>query len=268
MQTLQIGTRIIDEVHLDFHLNFKIDLYSHVERSISLSATLKADDPFLTRMYEVAYPRGMRYAGQPYNKYVNSYAWLYQVWDPKKIRTTEWGSTSYSHHAFEKSIMKLPNYLDDYLEMITAAVRDMYTRTYEKGDRCLVYCAGVQTCTIVKDHLKAAFPSMDVRRYVEDDPYEDVLQADISVSTLLSAGTGLDIPMLTSVVLTTAISSSQSNIQGFGRLREIKDRSLRFAYFVCTDIPKHLEYHLRKKMLLSSMAKTYSPINYPVVIGH
>ena len=54
------GIRLIDEVHQDFHLNFKIDLYTNIPHSIALSATLISDDGFMNAMYEIAYPSGQR----------------------------------------------------------------------------------------------------------------------------------------------------------------------------------------------------------------
>ena len=43
---INVGIRLIDEVHQDFHLNFKIDLYTNVKKTISLSATLQSDNKF------------------------------------------------------------------------------------------------------------------------------------------------------------------------------------------------------------------------------
>ena len=266
-QTLAVGVRLIDEVHQDFHLNFKLDLYTHVERSISLSATLKGDDPFLNRMYETAYPKSMRYSGLAYDKYIYAYAWVYRVQKPEQLRTMEYGSTTYSHHAFEKSVMRNKRLMDDYLDMIVAAAMRFHFEKYQKGDKLLIYCSSIQMCTLVVEHLKASFKGVDVRRYVEDDPYENLLDPDVRVSTLLSAGTGHDIPGLTTVILTTAISSSQSNIQGFGRLRKLADKRMQFVYFVCNDVPKHMEYHERKKDLLKTMALEYDSLPYHHPLG-
>lgn len=266
---LGVGVRLIDEVHQDFHLNFKVDLYTNVPHSISLSATLKSDDPFLNRMYELTYPKNIRYTGLAYNKYVHAYSWIYQVKDAEyKLRTTEWGSTLYSHNAFEKSIFKNRELLRDYLNMIVNAAKIFFIDKYKKGERLLIYCSSIQTCTAVVERLTQEFEnSMIVKRYVENDPYENLMQADISVSTLLSAGTGVDIPGLKTVILTTSISSSQSNIQGFGRLRKIEDKRLQFVYFVCSDIPKHIEYHEKKKDMLKHMALSYGSISYDTVLG-
>jgi hypothetical protein len=267
MPLLNVGVRLIDEVHQDFHLNFKLDLYAHVERSISLSATLVADDPFLTKMYELAYPKAMRFAGLPYNKYIHSYSWIYRFNKPQFIKTNEFGQTSYSHIAFEKSLMKRPVELTGYIEMIETCVRQTYLQDYKPGDKLLIYCASINLCTEVKNRLKALHKNLDVRRYVEDDPYTNLLEPDIRVSTLLSAGTGHDIPGLTTVILTPSVSSTQSNIQGFGRLREIKGRRVNFIYFVCSDFQKQIDYHEKKKLILKNTALSYSSISYPHFIG-
>ena len=77
-----------------------------------------------------------------------------------------------------------------------------------------------------------------------------------------SAGTAVDIDKLSTVIMTTAMNSSQGNIQGMGRLRELKDGSTpRFLYFVCTDIDTHIRYHVRKREILKSRARYYSAIN-------
>jgi hypothetical protein len=46
--------------------------------------------------------------------------------------------------------------------------------------------------------------------------------------------------------LSVAINSSVSNLQALGRLREIVGRIVRFYYFYCEQIPKHVEYHYNK----------------------
>jgi superfamily II DNA or RNA helicase len=74
-----VGLRLIDEVHQDFHLNFKIDLNTNVKESISLSATLLSNDPFIEKMYEIAYPLANRFRGLALDKYIDSYAIHYRL---------------------------------------------------------------------------------------------------------------------------------------------------------------------------------------------
>lgn len=265
LQVIGAGTLIKDEVHQDFHLNTILDCYTNVPYSISLSATLVSDDEFINKMYEVVYPAEDRYKGAVYKQYISAKALMYNVEWINKIRTKEFNQPAYSHIAYEKSIVRNRMIYENYLRLIRWSVKYCYAEheTFKKGDKCLVFCASIDMCTRVAQYLASQYPKHIVKRYVEDDPYENLNTADIIVSTVLSAGTAVDIPNLTSVILTVALKSSQSNIQGFGRLRELKDgRTPEFWYFVCENIPKHMEYHQRKKVLLEQKAKEYRIIRY------
>lgn len=260
MQVCKIGNRMIDEVHMDFHLNFKIDLYTHVENSISLSATLISDDKFVSAMQYIAYPDFMRFKGMEFDKYVHSKDLHYKVVDPENMQTTERGSSNYSHMAYEKNFYRSKKLMMDYLNLIGDQVEEHYIKRRVPGDRCLVYGASIQFCTTLAEYLKKRFANRDVRRYVENDPYDNLMEAEICVSTVGSAGTGHDIPGLITVILTPSIASSASNIQGFGRLRNLEGKVMVFVYFSCSDIPKHMDYHDRKELLLAGMALSREPI--------
>lgn len=264
---LKAGTRLVDEVHEDFHLNFKIDLYTHVPVSISLSATLISDDPFVAKMQEIAYPKSIRYTGLPYDRYIHSFAVMYNVSHPELIRTTEYGSTTYSHHVFEQSIMKHKHFLVSYLAMIKDLAERYFFSTFQGGDRLLIYCTSIKMCTIVTDYLLREYPKVDIRRYVEKDPYENLMNARVSVSTIQSAGTGHDIAGLMTVIMTPAVSSRGSNIQGYGRLRKVPDRQTQFIYTTCTDVPKHIKYHEQREMLLKIMAKEHFLLENQYTVG-
>lgn len=254
-QTIGAGLRIIDEVHMDFHLNFRLDLYTHVEKTISLSATMTADNPFINRMYMLAFPDSLRYKGLVYDKYIEVQALLYGLTFPSPLRFLRKGLKSYSHVDFEKSLMKpdrqgnqIPQ-LRRYLNMINEVVYEQYIKVMSPGQRMLVFAATVELCTIIADDLKRRYPDLYIGRYTADDDYKVLSQNDISVSTVLSAGTAVDIDGLRVVLMTTALNSSQSNEQALGRLRRLKkwpELTPLFMYFVCEDIPHHVKYHLAK----------------------
>jgi len=265
-EALKAGSKLVDEVHEDFHLNWKIDMYTHVEHSISLSATLLPDDPFLKNMCEIAYPSMERYNGEAYHKYISARAVIYKTRKPEQIRSREPGASNYSHYAFEKYVMKHPDVLKNYLALISEIVEKGYVAKRSEGHRCLVFASLIEMCTLITEHLKKKFPHLDVRRYMEDDPYEDLVEPDIIVSSLQNAGTAVDVPGLLTVVMTTAITSSQGNVQGFGRLRELfGDLAATpwFYYLVCEDVQKHLDYHEKKKDLLKDRALTYNVVYMP-----
>lgn len=266
-EVLKVGMRLIDEAHQDWHLTFKLDLYTHVEKSISLSATLINNDPFLSKTYDIAYPKKDRFAGLALDRYIDSYAVHYRFDKPDKIRTTEYGRTTYSHQAFEKSILKYPKILEGYLKLIDYIVDIGFMAHTRKLKKLLIFAASIELCTVITEYLKTKYPQYDVRRYVADDEYDDLMDSEICVSTLGSSGTALDIPNLTNVILTPAISSVQSNIQSLGRLRKLPDDAkVEFHYFVCNDIQKHLDYDRDKKTMLEKRAKTFSRIHSGIVI--
>lgn len=267
IQVLGCGVKLVDEVHEDFHLNFKIDLYTHVEWSISLSATLVSDDAFISKMHEVAYAKKLRYSGLAYDKYVDSYALRYRIVNGDRLRSTEVGSSNYSHMAFEKNFFKNEKLLKAYLELICHQFEEHFLVRYQDDQRCLIYGASIQMCTLITEYMKKKYKDLDIRRYVEDDPYANLMEAQVCISTIGSAGTGHDIPKLITVILTVAIASKASNIQGFGRLRNLPGLEMVFIYFTCMDIAKHVEYHEKKEFLLAGMAKSTRIIDLPYVVG-
>lgn len=265
-ETIRCGMRLIDEVHQDFHLNFKIDLYTNIERSISLSATMVNYDQFMERMYKIAYPIKTRFEGPPLDKYVIARELSYHIREDRKYNVTEYNSNMYSHHAFEKSILKVKDFRDNYCKLIWNTLEIGFMHNYIKGQRCLIFCSSIDMCTVVTNYMKNRYPDLLVRRYVEDDPYENLLESDIAVSTLQSAGTAHDIANLKTVVLTVAINSLQSNVQSLGRLRKLKDVNTYFFYFVCQDIPKHIAYAIDKEKMLLQRAANLIKINAPFLV--
>lgn len=255
---IKAGIRIVDEVHLDLHLQCKIDLYTHIEHSISLSATLLSDDPFIRKMQEMLYPLKDRYDSGEVNKYIDTFGVTYALETMNGIRTTEFGSASYSQTAYEKSLMKNRPRLMKYLNMIDWILNESYFKVTREKKKFLIYVGSIMLAGVVTNFLKQKYPHLDIRRYCEDDPYENLLDPDIRVSTVLSAGTGHDVKNLVGVLLTIALSSIQANIQSLGRLRQLPDgHPVEFYWLTCKDIPKHLEYHKAKEDLMSKRAKSY-----------
>lgn len=260
---LKAGIRLIDEVHQDFHYNYKLDLYTNIDQVISLSATMEFDSAFVTKMSQIAYPTDLRFKGQPFHKYVDAISVFYRFREPNRIRTRERNRTTYSQHALEKSIIKYSDVLKNFLFMLNRISHAYFFRDHKPREKLLIYCISIDMCTRVTEYLKQIHPDKDVRRFVENDPEENRTEPDVIVSSLQKAGTAFDIPNLRTVIMAIATTSSPGNIQGFGRLRELKNGSTpRFVYLSCTDIKKHLEYHERKKTLLNGMALTYRSDTY------
>lgn len=252
--TVGAGLRLIDEVHLDLHMQLKIDTYTNIERSISLSATMLNNDPFIEKMQKLLYPLDNRYNGLALKKYIRAYACLYYIKQHRRYNTKEYGSNNYSHNAFEKSILKDITFRDAYFELIKGIAEEHYMKRKKPGQKLLVFCASVNLCTKLTDFFKKCYPHLDVRRFVQDDPDENMLEPDIRVTTVLSGGTAHDVNGLITSILTTSIASIQSNIQALGRLREAEGEEMRFIYLSSLDIPKHMSFHEQKVKMLNERA--------------
>jgi len=259
---LRAGIRLIDEVHQDFHFCFKLDLYTNIERSISLSATLFSNDDFVSSMHEIMHPTKTRYGLQKIDKYISSYNVTYTFKQPEKIRTTEWGGITYSHTAFEKSILHNREVKSNYFNLINYVIQIGFLKCIRPKKKLLIFCSTIDMCTELVKHLLKLYPRYNIKRYVAEDDYQThLMDSDICVSTLGSSGTAVDIPNLTNVILTVAVDSIQANVQSLGRLRKLgeNDRT-EFHFLTCLDVAKHIEYSIRKRDMLTRYAKTYAEV--------
>ena len=249
-QLLGIGIRLIDEVHQDFHFNFRLDLYTHVPMTINLSATLVTTNPVVERMYNVMFQKEDKAPLPDYDSYIAVKAFLFGLHDDKKIRYTQRGRDSYSHVVFEESIMRDKQMLARYLAMVDEIIYHEYITVRQEGQRLLVFAATVEMCGIMAKHLKQKHLDLKVERYVGGDPYTNLMESDIAVSTLGSAGTAHDVPGLRVAFKTVAVDSPQANEQAKGRLRRLDHIYPGvvpvFAYLACRDIPTHMKYHRNK----------------------
>lgn len=259
-ELLGVGCRVIDECHQDFHFCFKLDTYTHVPSSISLSATLINQDPFITKMYNLCFPKEWRLAPPPLKKYVDSHAVHFYYKNPKAIRSKEYGSNNYSHNAVEESIMKNYSIKDGYYKLINTVLEKGYFSDYKPGEKAVVYASTVKMCTDFTNYLAKKYPKLDVRRYVSEDPFANVIEPDIRVTTIGSAGAAVDIPGLKCTILTTAIQSIQANIQVLGRLRERNDGPTRFYFLVASNHEKQMIYYAQKKEMLHQRAATFRDV--------
>lgn len=260
---LSAGVRLIDEVHQDLHLQFKTDLYTNVWRSIALSATFFSKDTFTNMIQEIMYPHHNRAKVAELDKYIASCAVFYRIQNIKLIRTTEPGNTNYSHNAFERSIIKNPKLLDGYLKILKYNVEKFFMHDYSQGQKCIVFASSIEMCAIMADFLQKQYSYLTCRKYVSEDPYGNLHNSDIVVTTVQSGGTAEDVANLKTVILSNSLDSPQSNTQVLGRLRKLDTMPQRFAYLVCLDIDKQVQYHQSKKELLAQRAKNYNELFMP-----
>lgn len=257
---LGIGVMLVDETHMHFHSIFKTLIYTNVKYQIGLSATLISEEAVVRRIHKIVYPEKTVYKDAMLQKYTDIYAIAYSIPNEymKHIKTSNYGSNTYSHLAFENSILSKDFLKSKYIKLIVSSINDYYISCYKPDDKLLIFVSTVEFATVLSNVLKDMFPKLIVNRYCENDPYDFLMKSDITVSTVISSGTAVDISNLRTVIQTVSISSPVSNIQTLGRLRKLPDRDTKYCYLYCTNIGKQKEYHMKKTDLYSDRSASIS----------
>lgn len=272
MQHCGFGFRVIDEVHQDFHANFRFDLITHVEQSLSLSATLVTKNEYLKKMYRLAYPASAWAEVPAYRKYMRGASWHFDFMDPGRIKATARGRTSYSHVEFEKSIMRSSRLVREYYLMIYEVMRKTWLVNRMPEHRCLVYFATRQMCEDAVFFFKQMLPHLKINKFNQGDPMKNITESDLCFATIGKAGAAIDIANLTVVIRTVAIDSIQAVLQTSGRLRDIRrlykiDRDPLYVWFVCDNFDKHKRYHRSNMEVLGDKLISINKMQHNVSLG-
>lgn len=266
---IRAGVLTIDETHQHIHAVYKLLCHTNGPKVIGLSGTLISDDPTIDKIHRTIFPKEIRFDKMAMSKYIKVRAVSYSFRNIReaKIRTTNFGTNVYSHVEFEKSIMRNKGVLNNYLNLLDMLFVNGYVNDYIKGDKALIYAATIKFCDVLLSFFKKKYGNrFDIRRYVEQDPYENVIDSDVRISTIQSCGTAIDIPDLRMVLMTINIQSPVANLQSLGRLRELKDRDVKFYYCYCNDIPKHIDYHRKRMELYSDRAASIKELSSNIAI--
>lgn len=256
-----IASRIKDEVHLSLYANFKEELFMHVGKSISLSATLE-DGTFLDKILAVMFPKNIRSPEVEYLKYIDVYSLMYTLENPAQVKTSHRGSTDYSHNAYEDYILKNKRLYHNYSRIISDWLHDEYVTIRKGSQRACVFVSSVEMATSVLKTLQHRFPQITFARYAASagDIYEEAKKANVLVTTVQSFGTGFDLEDLICSLMTTNLKSQKTNLQVMGRLRVLKNypgQTPKFYYLICSDIRKHMAYHEEKKLQFHGKVKSH-----------
>lgn len=257
-----------DEVHEQFFAVYWMQTFIHGPFHVALSATMLHKDLFIEGMQKIVYPRSIRFDKIKMKKYINlvNVGYRFQNFDGDRIKTTFPRMSTYSQNAFEGSIKKNKKVLEKFLVMIHDCVDAYFIKDKLEGDKLGIYLARIELINYVVEYLKLKYPSLDIRRYAENDGYENVILSDIRVTTRGSAGTGVDIPGLTTVISVDNVDSRQACLQLLGRLREIPGREVNFIQLYCSNIKKHILYKDNRDVLFQDRIKGRSEHLYPKLL--
>lgn len=258
-ELLGIGLQINDEIQEDPGLLFRIDMYTNVAKQIYLSATPFTGNDYVTKMIDVMLPESTKVRLPKYESYIDCVGVLYNdIGIRPKDYLTPFKNT-YNHARYETVMRDRPKRLKQYFEMIDRLVEGLYSKDRLPGQKLLILCSTVAFIELMVEHLTKRFPDLGVYGYTSGSSYEKLLASDITVSTIKSAGTGVDIPNLREVLLCQATDSKKDSIQILGRLRplrDFKDVTPRLTYLCCENIPHHCRYARNKEKHLEGRTKS------------
>jgi len=250
-----IGIKVVDECHLNFHATVKMDLMTNVPYNLYCSATFGQTNKYAARIFDVIYPKSIRYGEDNYDRYVTVHFFNYsgEVQENKCIR-----QRGYSHMRYEADLIKKPGKFDRHFdELFDPIIRMFYVNSRQPGDKMLIFGSTVMFLEKVAKRIRERWPDMKVVEYIGDATRDMLEDADIIVATVGKAGTGLDIKGLTVVYSTVSIRTSILSSQMLGRLRKINGRDLVYIDRCDANLASHRRHADERKANLKAMASKF-----------
>ena len=180
---LGVGPVVCDEVHMEYKTVLNALLYLNFTKVIGLSATLVTTDTRIEYFHNLLFPERVRInhilAKDKYATLVNV---AYYIERPQKIKCIT--KNGYSHIMFEQYVMRNSVLLAQYLHMIYKYVDTKYIEVKKPGEKLLIFAATVDMCKMIATFLKRKYPKLTINTYLQEDSFDNILNSDISVSTV------------------------------------------------------------------------------------
>jgi len=253
---LGIGLVINDEVHDFYNANFLTTIAIDAKVTVGLTATLVTTDKKLAVMHTLLYPKESVFEFLEYKKLINAIGVRYKVNYKYNINVTQNGA-NYSQAVLEGRILNHKELKDFIFEMLATYLDKGFINRKDNGDKAIFYFSTVRFCSKFKFYLKERLKGkgLKIERYTQEDPYRNLMESDVIISTYKSAGTGEDIKGLTTIFNFDVFKSIVMNLQLPGRLREIKGKELRYYYFYNIYNMRHIDYIRERERIIRKMSK-------------
>ena len=263
---LKIGIKVYDESHLNFANILLIDFFSNTKKTIYLTATFDRSDKTESACFKRAFSSVIGYGEEESLKITEKHI-LYHVVNINS-------NIEYKNRA---RIMAFPGYtaikagryafFDDPKDTTYNTIKAILNLVSEVEGKILIFIPLIEAADIVVDKLKLDFPDKKIMSYhskIDKNEKSEIGKYDVIVSTIKSAGTGMDIPGLRVVINTENFASTVLAQQVIGRLRPYaKDKETFFFDIVDICIPNNNYYFRARFKKISTLVKkvVYLDIN-------
>lgn len=244
-EAIGFNVAIMDEVHMWFTTNVKIQLTLNIKHNIFLSATFARTDWRQDQIYQGIFPPELRYSLDKANKYTTTNVVQYSLGIyPDVVGKFNTHKFGYNHARYEAYLLRKPGYMNYFVDRVLLPLIQMYYIHYKrKGQKCLILNWTRAISEYFCKKIQKAYPNLKVKTYFSGTTPESNLQsADIIVSTHKSCGVGTDIKGLKTCINTVSFSSAVMAQQVLGRLREIPNEEVFFVDIWNNDIGTHAKH--------------------------
>lgn len=254
---LGIGIKIIDEVHLGFNTNTRIDLYSNIKHNIYLSATYQRTTHEGAKIFDMVFPREMRYGDEFTKKYITVYMVRYNLGIQETALSEFRVAKGYMHALYENYLLERSKFFTDFVQrVLTRLISNYYLDVREEEHKCLILCQTKAFANAVHTALQQVFPDNKICVYFSSEHNEKIIEKhEIIISTAKSCGVGRDIKMLKTCINTISYSSEPLTNQVMGRLRHIPDTEVLFIDTFNNDVPTHRTHANNRCQIYASKAE-------------
>lgn len=263
---LGVGQVIYDEVHEHFYTVYMSGIALNPPATVEMSATLEpgVSKQFIRDRYEERFPRNLRIS-IPYRPVVDVRALYYKIPD-HKFATKINRMKMYNHKIFEQLLHK-EGRITAYFDMVWDILERSFLNGHQKGQRALVFFSLVDSCKDFRTYLDYRLMkkglNLTTSKYNAGDSYDEFMKSDIGVSTPGKAGTAVDIPGLTTAIVTIPIDDRQLNEQITGRPRALTqwDMTPKVFFLHGLQLDKHNSYLASRRKSLEKIVKSF-------LVGH
>lgn len=252
-----IGTKIMDEVHRDFHATTMMDLLLNVPNNIYLTATFTQSGREARKIFDKIYPSSMRFGEDRYKKYVTAYMYGFhgQVMERRVVRSRGYSQPRYEHEWISR-VTKFKYLMDTVVKPI---VNMHFLNVRKPGQKMLIFVQTLEMVEKLKQELKKVFPKLVIKEYVAGSPQSHIGDGvDIIITVPQRGGTGLDIKNLKTAYNMISTKAPTAIEQWLGRLRELKDgESLIYVDQYDINLQSHLRHVAERREILKNKTRDY-----------
>ena len=217
---IKVGIKIYDEAHLNFDNILKIDMSTNTKKTFYLTATFERSDHKENKLFNRCFKNVVKFTinetQEPKRKHTIYLSILYNSKPTVMEQAVTQGRRGFDKNAYSDYQLNS----DEFYRALAYAVKFFES----KEGKMLVLSTKIELVENITKFLKENIENKTINSYhskVDKDVKDNILiYSDIISSTPKSAGTGLDINKLRTVIMTEAYSSKVQAEQASGRLRE------------------------------------------------